>query len=214
MLLHTVQKKTSAIAIALLFILGLITSCAHEHPTGMRKADEEKERPATIEKPEEEKEHPEEGQAKPRTEAKPEHPAEETGAAEEVTLEDIASVAEEYVQENSEDGIFRFYDEKTDTWLDLKLAKIHRDKLAQTEDDEYFVCADFQGMDGNMYDLDFFVLGETKDELEVNEDSISIHKVNGKERYTWNYNKDEDAWVKQPVSGEEEHPQPPEKEHP
>lgn len=200
MLLHTVQKKTSAIAIALLFILGLITSCAHEHPTGTRRLAEEKE-------------HPAEGQAKPPTEAKPEHP-EEAGAVEEVTLEDIASVVEEYVQENSEEGIFRFYDDKTDTWLDLKLAKIHRDKLAQTKDDEYFVCADFQGMDGNMYDLDFFVLGETRDELEVNEDSISIHKVNGKERYTWNYNKDEDAWVKQPVSGEEEHPQPPEKEHP
>ncbi|MCF6158018.1 MAG: hypothetical protein E3K32_05475 [wastewater metagenome] len=191
MLLPTIRKNISTIGIVLLCISGFIVSCTPEHPTGTKGPVQE---------------HPEEVEERPEGAT--------TGAREEVILEDVAGVAEEYVQENSGDGIFRFYDEKTDTWLNLSLVKIHRDKLAQTKDDEYFVCADFRETDGTLYDLDFFVGGETRDELEVNEDSVSIHKVNGNERYTWNYNENEDAWVKQPVAGETEHPQPSKREHP
>lgn len=200
-----IRNKTLANTIVMLFTLGWITSCASEHPTGRKP---EKEHPAGVEKPIEEKEHPAETQPEQK-----ELPAQGVTPAAEVTLEDAANIIEKYVQENSEDGIFKYYDEK-DQGLDLKLDKVHRDKLAQTNEDEYFVCADFEGMDGNMYDLDFFVRGKTKDELQVDEDSISIHKVNGEERYTWKYNKKEDVWEKQPVPGEKEHPEPPKREHP
>lgn len=206
MLLSMIRNKVFVNITIIVFALGWITSCASEHPTGRKP---EKEHPAGVEKPIEEKEQPAETQPEQK-----EQPAQGVTPAEKITLEDVANVTEEYVQENSEDGIFRYYDEKTDQQLELKLDKVHRDRLSQTKEDEYFVCADFKGMDGNMYDLDLFVQGKTKDELQVDEDSISVHKVNGKERYTWKYNKKEDVWEKQPVPGEKEHPEPPKKEHP
>lgn len=205
----------------MVFTLGWITSCAPEQPTN-KKPD--KEHPAGIEKPREEVEHPTEtrpeqpekehptNMEKPRGEM--EHPTQGVTPAEEITLEDIANVTEEYIKENTEEGVFLYYDEKTGQWLELELDEVHRDKLAQTKEDEYFVCADFEGMDGNMYDLDFFVRGRTKDELQVDEDIISLHKVNGKERYTWKYNKERDVWEKQSIPDEKEHPEPPKKEHP
>lgn len=190
MYLSTTQSKVSIVVIVLSFTLGLITSCA-EHPT--RK------------EPAEKKEHPE------KTE-QPEHP--EGKEKSEVTLEDVAKFAEAYVKENSEEGVFKFFDDTTGTTLELTLDKVHRERLSQTKKDEYFVCADFKGKDGNMYDLDFFVQGENKDNLKIIKESISVHKVNGKENYTWKYNKKQGVWEKQAVKTGLEHPAPPKKEHP
>ena len=67
--------------------------------------------------------------------------------------------------------------------LQLKLEKVHDDKLAQVKPDEYFACADFVEKDGTKYDIDIFMQGKTKDDLKETE--VSVHKVNGKERYTW-----------------------------
>lgn len=179
MLLSKTQRKISTTAAVLSFMLGLITSCALEHPT--------------------------------KKETK-EHPAGEEKTA--VTLEDVAKFAENYIKENSEEGVFKYYDNSTGKMLELTLDKVHRDRLSQTKEDEYFVCADFKGEDGNTYDLDFFVRGENKDELGIVKESIAVHKVNGKENYTWKYNKKEGIWEKQAIKGGQEHPEPTKKEHP
>ncbi|HLE86242.1 MAG TPA: hypothetical protein VI727_01105 [Candidatus Brocadiaceae bacterium] len=80
--------------------------------------------------------------------------------------------------------------------------------------DEYFVCADFKGKDGNTYDLDFFVQGTDRSNSRVDKTSIVVHKVNGKENYTWNYNKKADVWEKMAVKAEKEAPEIPKREHP
>lgn len=131
-----------------------------------------------------------------------------------ITKEDVAKFAEEYVRKNSKDGVFKYHDKNTGKELDLTLDKVHKDKLSPTKTDEYFVCADFKGKDGNTYDLDFFVQGTNKGNLRVDKTSIAVHKVNGKENYTWNYNKKEDLWEKKAIIIEKEYPEPTKKEHP
>ncbi|MEP9409910.1 MAG: hypothetical protein HRF42_00630 [Candidatus Brocadia sp.] len=129
-----------------------------------------------------------------------------------ITKEDVAKFAEEYVRKNSKDGVFKFFDRNTGKELELTLDRVHKDKLSPTKTDEYFVCADFKGKDGNTYDLDFFVQGTGKDNLRVDKTSIAVHKVNGKENYTWNYNKKKDLWEKKAIIIEKEYPE--KKEHP
>lgn len=131
-----------------------------------------------------------------------------------VTMEDVAKFAEEYVQKNSRDGIFKHYDTNNKKELELTLDKVHRERLSQIKKDEYFVCADFKGKDGNRYDLDFFVQGTDKGNLRVDKTSIAIHKVNGKENYTWDYNKKKDLWEKKAIIIEKEYPEPTKREHP
>lgn len=131
-----------------------------------------------------------------------------------VTLEDVAKFAEEYVRKNSKDGIFKYYDKDTKKELELIFDRIHREKLSQTKKNEYFVCADFKGKDGKAYDLDFFVQGKSRNYFNIDKKGISVHKVNGKEIYTWNFNKKKDLWEKKELIIEKEYPEPTKKEHP
>lgn len=124
-----------------------------------------------------------------------------------ITLEDVVQFAEEYIQKNSRDGMFKLYDKKTKKELELKLEKVHRERLSPVKKDEYVVCADFQGKDGNTYDLDFFVQGKTKSYFTIDKKDISIHKVNGKEKYTWSYHEKKNVWVKKIMETEKKQPE-------
>ena len=76
--------------------------------------------------------------------------------------------------------------------LQLKLLKIHMDRLTGLGNETYFACADFQASNGKVYDLDIFMNGETTDDLAVTE--ISVHKEDGAERYGWR--EEDGVWVK------------------
>lgn len=126
-----------------------------------------------------------------------------------VTLEDVAKFAEEYVRKNSKDGLFTYYDKGAKKELELIFDKIHQEKLSQTKKHEYFVCADFKGKDGKAYDLDLFVQGKSKGYFNIDKKSISIHKINGKEYYTWSYHEKKGIWVKKIMETEnKQHAQP------
>lgn len=140
----------------------------------------------------------------------PEHPKGKEKS--EVTLEDVAKYAEEYIQKNSRDGVFRHYDKNTKKELELTLDRVHRERLSQTKKDEYFVCADFKGKDGRTYDLDFFVRGKDTSKLKIDKSGIDVHKVDGKENYTWNYDEKKGVWEKMTVKTEKKQPEHP--EHP
>jgi len=81
------------------------------------------------------------------------------------------------------DGWLRVQDPVAQKTLQLKLEKVHDDRLSQVQPDVYFACADFVEKDGTKYDIDIFMQGKTKDDLQNTE--VTVHKVNGKERYTW-----------------------------
>ena len=144
-----------------------------------------------------------------------EHPAEHPkgrSPKSSLTKEQLADAIEAYVANESAKtkGLYTIKDDKTGDQLRMMLHKVHRERLSRVGKNTYFACADFKADNGKMYDIDFFMTGTTKENL--NFSKFSIHKVNGKERYTWR--KKGDLWKKSSGQGGEhpkgEHP----KEHP
>ena len=147
-----------------------------------------------------------------------EHPEEHPTQTDEngqITKDELADAIVEYVQRtaDAQGGYFIVYDDVNDEELKLTLDKVHRKRVARTGENEYFACADFYTPAGKVYDLDVFMTGTNKDNLEFSE--FSIHKEAGKERYTWR--QENGIWKKVPAKGME-HPEgkehPENKEHP
>lgn len=132
-------------------------------------------------------EHPKGGSEHPAKGAQ-EHPKKEhpkSGSERHAyTVEDMGKAIEDFVRTDSalKGGSFLVLDSKTASVLQLKLTKVHKDKLAEVGAGLYFACADFQAADGKSYDLDFF-MKEGAEALVVSE--ISVHKVGGVPRYGW-----------------------------
>ena len=105
-----------------------------------------------------------------------------------LTKETLSKVITEYVKKDTQlkGGYFLFYDQKTEKPLSLSLIKVHYDRLAMVRKGLYFACADFKTPDGRLYDIDIF-MQESETGLEVSE--ISIHKEDGKARYSWSEEK-------------------------
>jgi transglutaminase-like putative cysteine protease len=72
--------------------------------------------------------------------------------------------------------------------LKLKLVRVHTEYLATVGENLHFACVDLATDDGNLYDVDFFMRGTTKD-ARVTE--TMVHKLNGKPYYVWEQGKDE-----------------------
>ncbi len=129
-----------------------------------------------------------------------------------VALEDVVKHIETYVKQASKDGAFKVEDKKAGKQLSLTLDRVHRERRSAVGPDLYFVCADFKGSDGKRYDLDFFVQGTSEANLRVLSDKTSVHKEDGKERYTWARDAKKGIWEQKPVGTKaKEHPAP---EHP
>lgn len=133
-----------------------------------------------------------------------EHPKEHPKSAEHpkgdatgVTKEDLGSAVETYIKGEMAKGggTWEIEDRDEKATLHLTLDKVHKDKLAMTAKNTYFACADFKNSDGHTYDLDVFMKGPDKDHLVVTE--VSVHKKDGRERYTWE--QEGGAWKKVPV---------------
>lgn len=149
-------------------------------------------------------EHPEghEHPAGSASEHPAEHPQKKDEKKSEVSKRDLARFIEAYVEKKADKkGFFVVEDEEKGKKLKLKLDKVHEDKLAKVGDSTYFVCADFDAGKDKTYDLDFFLKGKDKDSLKVTE--ITVHKEDGKERYTWHEQKG--LWVKKKVGSGKEH---------
>ncbi|HKB15260.1 MAG TPA: hypothetical protein VKF62_04305 [Planctomycetota bacterium] len=132
----------------------------------------------------------------------PEHPkdAGKKKAAAAVTKEDLGDAITEYVKKDAQlkGGYFLVYDASAKKALALTLDKVHKDKLARVGENTYFACADFKTPEGTTYDLDVFMKGASKDQLTVTE--VSVHKEDGKERYTWS--EKDGTWSKKPVGSD------------
>ncbi len=160
----------------LLLVIGLSTVAAvaqetQEHPEHPEKKTEQ------AEHPEKEAEHPEQHGSPP-------------------TIGEVATFLEGHVAEVTAgtDGWMSIRDEKTGQALELQLDKIHRERLAQTDEHTYFVCADFNNRDGEVFDLDFWV-HQTAHGLQVTE--TMIHKQMGNPRYTWY--EESGVWMRKPM---------------
>ena len=101
-----------------------------------------------------------------------------------VSKESLADAVREHVAAITlAEGAYTFTDNVENKVLNLKLLKVHDDKLAALGDHTYFACADFEAEDGVVYDLDIFMKGESVEVLKP--DEVTLHKKDGSERYTW-----------------------------
>ncbi len=162
------RKTILTVFLTVVLAIGLQVSlaAAQEHP----------EHPASAEHPE----HPEEGK-KAEHPATGEHPMKNMPAP---SIDDVAAFITTHVNETVADkkGYMKVEDKKAHKTREVKLVKVHRERLAKTDDNTYFVCADFKDKKGKLFDLDFWV-EQTSDGLVVTE--TMIHKEEGKPRYTW-----------------------------
>ncbi len=129
----------------------------------------------------------------------PEHPKEHPTDKKQAGLSktDLAAAIRTWVdkQASASGGWLKVDDPVQQKTLQLKLEKVHDDRLSQVKPDVYFACADFVEKDGTRYDIDVFMQGKTKGDLQNTE--VSVHKVNGKPRYTWF--EENGMWKKKPV---------------
>ena len=120
----------------------------------------------------------------------PEHPTKEhpEGSAKKrksssISKEELAVAIENFINSEAANGLYEINDDKQNKSLNLSLLRVHKERLSKVGPETYFACADLKDKDGTVYDLDFFMKGPNKDNLKVTE--VSVHKQEGKERYTW-----------------------------
>jgi len=130
-------------------------------------------------------EHPKQEHPK-REHPKPEHPTAKpvsTAVLEKAIKDQVAEKAK------ANDGKFPVRDDVLDKTWQLELVKVHTDKLTQMDDKTYFACVDFKADDGTLVDADFYLKNENG---KLTLDDTTVHKVNGKPRFT--YEKKGDFW--------------------
>ena len=116
-----------------------------------------------------------------------EHAGKEHGGAmiSEPSANQIRSTMSDYVKaESKKTGTFDVYDEETGKTRELSLIRIH-DRVGKTGS-YYYSCADFKDKDtGETVDMDLDVKHE---DGKLSVVDVRVHKVNGKERYTYDAN--------------------------
>ena len=116
-----------------------------------------------------------------------------------MTIEEFADAAKAHIEKEAKKngGHFLVKDEKTGEKLKLDLEKVHRKRLSHLGDDRYFVCANFTSQDSTLYDVDIFMEGTEKENLEEASDPKG-HKVEGEARFT--YYQEDGVWKRKPVN--------------
>ncbi|MBI5144438.1 MAG: hypothetical protein HZA30_05165 [Candidatus Omnitrophica bacterium] len=162
-----------------------VNSFAAEHP-GEHPGTPASKQPgtATTEHPGEHKEHP-------GTTHEAEHPGEGPMFSADEIIKGIKDHINKVTKANN--GIFPLQDPVEGKSLNLKLQKVHEDKVSHIKkEDACFACTDFIADDGTMYDVDFWMKKDASGNLVVYD--TKIHKKDGEPRFT--YKDDEIVEVK------------------
>lgn len=122
-----------------------------------------------------------------------EHPAEHPGSGSKVSTADIDKAIRAHIEKISgaSHGSFPVKDDVLKKTWELKLDRVHNDKLQALADGRYFACVDFKAADGTPVDVDFFMKKEGEG-LAVTD--TTVHKVDGKARY--GYEEKDGVWVR------------------
>ncbi|MBW8001192.1 MAG: transglutaminase domain-containing protein [Planctomycetes bacterium] len=112
-----------------------------------------------------------------------------------VVTKDIQAGIEKHIEEQSRlgDGYFRL--RFGDGELRLKLVRVHVEYLANLGPQRHFACVDLASIDGDVYDVDFFLAGDPG-AMTVTE--TTVHKINGQLLYAWEQKRDK-TWHRVPV---------------
>jgi hypothetical protein len=138
-----------------------------------------------------------------------EHP-DESSKSQSMTIEQFADAAKAHAdaakahiekEAKKHDGHFMVKDQKTGKKLKLDLEKVHRKRLSHLGDNRYFVCANFTSQDGTLYDVDIFMEGTKKSNLEE-AGKPKVHKVEGEPRFT--YYQEDGVWKRKSVDNNDQ----------
>jgi hypothetical protein len=155
------MKSISPAVIAAALALGLSArASAGEHP----------EHPTATH----EKEHPkEEKHEHPKKTKKPD------------LKKDYSRAVESFVmEETKKDGGLKVPDAVLNKTWNLKLLRIHKNRIADLGNGRYFACADLkENGSKTKVDVDFYA---TKTDMGWKVDEVVLHKVKGKPRFTYN----------------------------
>jgi hypothetical protein len=112
-----------------------------------------------------------------------------------VSIAEIEEGIKNYIEREKEanNGFFIVNDQQKE--LRLKLVRVHTEYLSNLGPNRHFACVDLADERGDVYDVDFFLEGEPG-KMMVTE--TSLHKLNGKPRYSWKQLVDK-SWKRVPV---------------
>jgi transglutaminase-like putative cysteine protease len=79
--------------------------------------------------------------------------------------------------------------------LRLKLVRVHTEYLSELGARRYFACVDLVDLSGDVYDVDFFLVGQPE-AMQVIE--TTVHKINGQPFYAWEQ-KSDGTWHRLPL---------------
>jgi len=115
----------------------------------------------------------------------------------EVVTADIQAGIEKHIDEQirAGGGYFTLLFEERE--LRLKLVRVHTEYLANLGPRRHFACVDLADVDGDVYDVDFFLAGDPGG-MTVTE--TTPHKINGQPFYVWEQKGDR-TWHRVPVEG-------------
>ena len=120
---------------------------------------------------------------------------ESSGTVPNVVTKDIQEGIEKHIEEQTRlgQGYFRIHFEGRE--LRLRLVRVHTEYLANLGPQRHFACVDLASIDGDVYDVDFFLAGDPG-AMTVTE--TTVHKLNGQPYYVWKQNNDK-TWQRYPV---------------
>lgn len=112
-----------------------------------------------------------------------------------VVTADIQAGIEAHIRQRSSLGGGYFSLPFQDQELRLRLVRVHTEYLANLGPRRHFACVDLANVDGNVYDVDFFLEGDPGS-MSVTE--TTVHKINGQPLYVWEQTPD-GRWQRRPV---------------
>lgn len=159
----------NGLIVGLLLALAVPIAWAGEHPSGSEHPTGQ--------------EHPSGG----KTHKKKKKKSKKSWVKHAATMKAFVHAVEGHVgMKSADEGSFTVYDKTLDKTWELKLVRIHKNRIARLGENKFFACADFKTAakgEETKIDLDFFVTREGED---WNVDEVLVHKINGKPRYTYN----------------------------
>jgi transglutaminase-like putative cysteine protease len=118
-----------------------------------------------------------------------------TSVAPAVVTADIQAGIERHIDEQTRLGGGYFCLQFKDCALRLKLVRVHTEYLANLGPRRHFACVDLADVSGDVYDVDFFLEGDSG-AMTVTE--TTVHKINGQPYYAWEQKPDK-TWHRIPV---------------
>ncbi len=110
-------------------------------------------------------------------------------------IADVEAGIRAYIDRETEAKGGLFHIENDSLNLDLKLVRVHTEYLSVLGPNEFFACVDLATAEGDVFDVDFFMIGEPGNMKVTRTD---IHKRNGRPFYSWKRAAD-NTWYTVPV---------------